>query len=101
MTRLFFLNGFGSPFSYKLTGDHQAESIALFGFLQVVRGDENCRAGIGQVVYGFPKCATRQWIDARCRFIEEEDARFVHDRGAESDTLLPAARKASGNLRAF
>src|SRR5262249_9914527 len=82
--------------NHELPGDKQAEPIALFGLFQIVRRDENCHAAIGETVDHLPESAARQRIDTRGGFVEKEHAGFMHNRGAESNALFPAAGQTAG-----
>src|SRR5262249_3785333 len=86
-----------SSLSHEFPGDQQAEPIALFGLFQIVRRDENCHAAISETVDHFPESAACQWIDTRGGFVEKEHAGFMHDRSAEGNALLPAARQAASH----
>src|SRR5262249_4756333 len=84
----------------QLAADHQAQAGTLLGFLQVVRGDQVRGAAVGQPVDQPPQGATGEGIDPGGRLVEEEDARLVHDGGAERHPLLEAAGQAPGQLLA-
>ena len=92
------LDAAGSAFGHEFAGDHEAEAIALLGFLEIVSGHQNGGAGIGQPVDHGPEGAARQRIDAGGRLVEKQHARLVHDGGAEGHALLPAAGQAAGDL---
>src|SRR5262245_1336455 len=84
-----------------LTGDHEPQPITLFSLFQVVGGDQDRRTLVGELVDHGPEGAPGDRIHARCRLIEEEDARLVHNRRAESHALLPPAWQAACQLTAL
>ncbi len=86
---------------HKLSRHHHAEAIALLRLFQVVRGDQNRGAGVGETIDEAPEGAARQGIDTRGRLVEKQHARLVHDRRAEGDPLLPAAGQARDHPVAF
>ena len=85
-------------FGDQFAGHHQAETIALLGLFEVVRRDQDGGAGVGQAVDQPPERTAGDRVDARGRLVEKQHARLVHDRGAEGDALLPAARQAADQL---
>ena len=48
----------------EFTRNHQAQSIALFGFFEIMRRHKDGRTCIGKSVDESPECAAGQWIDA-------------------------------------
>lgn len=54
----------GGAFEEQFTGNHEAETIALLGFFEIMRSDENGSAGIGEVVDHRPERAAGERIDA-------------------------------------
>src|ERR1022692_650468 len=87
-----------SSFCYKFSTGHESQAITLFRLFEVMRSHKNRRARICQAVDHHPESAPSERIDPRGGLIEEEHARFVHDGGAEGDTLLPASGQAAGDL---
>src|SRR5262249_9456596 len=61
--------------------------------IHIVGGHEQRDSLRGELEEDVPQFPARNRIDPRGRFIEEHDARLVHQRGAERETLLPAAGK--------
>ena len=68
---LLFLNISGCAFGDELASHHEAKPVALFSFLQIVRGDQHGCAEIGEVIDHGPERAARQRIDAGGRLIKE------------------------------
>ncbi len=101
MTALTGFDSGGAAFGHQFARDHEAQAIALFGFFQIVSGDENRGAGVGEAVDHGPEGAAGERIDAGGRFVEEQHAWFVQDRRAEGNALLPALRQAAGQLVFF
>ena len=50
----------------------------------------------GELEQQVPQLAARDRVDAGGRLVEEDHARLVHQRGAEREPLLPAAREQAG-----
>ena len=73
-----------------------ADLAAALGLVHVVRGDEQRDALGGELEQQIPQLAARDRIDAGGRLVEEDDARLVHQRGAEREPLLPAAGEQAG-----
>ena len=88
----------GVPSATSSPATIKPEAIALLGFFEIVRGDENGGAGVGEAIDHAPEGAAGEGIDAGGWFVEKEHARLVHDGGAEGYALLPSARKAAGDL---
>ena len=88
----------GRAFGDQFAGDHHAQAIALLGFFEVVRGDQDRGAGVGQPVDHGPEGAPGERIDAGGGFVEEENVGLVHDGRAKGHALLPAAGQAAGDL---
>ena len=76
----------------------QGDAIAIFGFVHVMRGDDDADALARERVDEVPEAAARLRIDARSRLVEEQDRRLVQHGAAERETLLPTAREV-GNER--
>src|SRR5262249_44965799 len=86
----------GCAFRDQFTRNHEGDAIALLGFLEIVRGDKDRRAEIGEAIDDLPECSAGERIHAGCGFVQEEDAGLVHDGGAEGDALLPPPRQTPG-----
>src|SRR3989441_3659981 len=87
--------------AHQLAGDHESQPVALLGFLEIVRGDEDRGALVGQLVDGGPERAAGDRIHARRRLVQEQHARLMHDRRTEGHALLPAAGQAARELAAL
>src|SRR5262245_3046418 len=87
-----------AAFSHELSRDHHSKTVTLFGLFEVMRGDEDRGASVGQAVDHPPEGAPRQRVDAGSRLVEEERARLVHDGRAEGHALLPASGQTAGDL---
>ena len=80
-------------------GDQQLREIdiadlaAALGLVHVVGGDEQRDALGRELEEQVPQLAPRDRIDARGRLVEEDHPGLVHERGAQREALLPAARK--------
>src|SRR6266508_4660142 len=85
---------------HEFPGDHEAQAVALLRFLEVVRGDQDGRAPVRELVDHGPESPAGDGIDARGRLVEEENTRLVHHRRPEGHALLPAAGQAAGDLAA-
>src|SRR5262245_3686244 len=101
MTRLAALDPAWRSLSHQLAGDHEAKAIALLGFFQVVRRDENRGPAIRQPIDQLPECPSSDWIDARRRLVEKQHRGLVDDRSAKCDALLPASGQAADQLMLF
>ena len=73
-----------------------ADLAAALGLVHVVGGDQERDPLRGQREQQVPQLAARDRIDAGGRLVEEDDARLVHQRGAQRQPLLPAARQQPG-----
>ena len=73
-----------------------ADLAAALGLVHVVGRDEERDPLRGEREQQVPQLAARDRIDAGGRLVEEDDARLVHQRGAERQPLLPAARQQPG-----
>ena len=69
---------------------------AAFGFVHVMRGDEERHALPGEFEKQIPEFAPRDRIDARGRLIEKENGRLVHERAGHGEALPPAAGEQRG-----
>ena len=56
-------------------------------------GDQDRHTGLGQRIDPLPEVASRQRIDARGRFVEKENLRFVHQRSGHRQPLFEAQRQ--------
>src|SRR6186713_818627 len=75
-----------------------SEAVAAFGFVHVVRGDEDGEAAGGEGVDLFPEVAAGFGVYACGGFVEEQELRVVDHAGGEGEALLPAARELTGEL---
>src|SRR5258706_4115536 len=76
-----------------LAAIHQRDAMAILGFVDVMRGDEDGAAGGGELIDQIPKTAARDGVDAASGFVEEENRRVVQDGAAERQALLPTTRE--------
>ena len=74
----------------------QRHAMAALGLVQVVGGDQDRDARLGEVVDEAPELPARQRIDPAGRFVEEEDRRLVENRTPEREPLPPAAGEIAG-----
>src|SRR5947209_18977889 len=81
----------GRAFSDEFARDHHAETVALFGFFEVVRRHKHRHAAISEGVDHAPEGAARERVNARCRLVKKEHAWLVHHGRAEGDALFPTA----------
>src|SRR5262249_35423314 len=86
------------PSGHKSARHHETQTVTLLCLFEVVRRHQDGGAPVGELVNHRPESASRQRIDARGRLVEEQHARFVHDRRPKGDALLPAARQAASHL---
>src|SRR6478672_385297 len=98
MSALFALDAARSSFRHQFTRHHEAQSIALFGFFEIVSRHQNGRAPICKLIDHAPEGAPSEWIYARSGFVEKKNARLVQNRRSKRDALLPAAGKTACNL---
>ena len=75
---------------------NESDAIAAVGFVHVRRGDDDGQAGGLQAAEQIPELTPRHRIDASRRLVEQEDIRAVHERAAERQLLLHAARERAG-----
>ena len=75
------------------TGDHEAKTVTLLGFLQVMGNDYNSSPPIGELVDHPPHVASRQRVHAGGGLIQKVRLGLVHHSGAKCHPLLPAARE--------
>src|ERR1700676_2326125 len=101
MSGLPALDSAGRAFRYKLPRHHHSQAIALLGFLKIVSGHEDGRAGISQPIDHCPERAPGKGIDAGSRFVQKNNVRFMHDRGPKGYALLPASWEAASDLVLF
>src|SRR6266446_5208412 len=69
---------------------------AALGFVHVVSGDKKRDAMTRKLEEKIPELAARDGIDARGGLVEKEECGLMEHGAAESETLLPAARKLRG-----
>ena len=69
----------------------EADALAQFRFVHVVRGHEHRHAFLRHGVDEAPELAAADGIDAGGRFIQEDDLRLVDDGASQGEALLPAA----------
>src|ERR1700689_5594925 len=70
---------------------HKRQPMAIFGFIHIVRADEDGVSGGGKLVNQIPKCAPSDRVDAGSRLVEEKDRRLMQNGASQREPLLPAA----------
>ena len=90
----------GRAHGRQLAGIDDRDPMAMLGFIQIVRRDENRHAFARQVLDETPELAARDRIDASRRLVEKHDPRLVQDGAAEREPLTPASGKIA-RLRVF
>ena len=90
-------------FGRAAVGDEHAavedrDAMAAFGFVHVVRGDEDRRAAVGELEEFFPEVAARFGIHRAGRFVEEQQFRRMDHGAGEREALLLAAAHRAGEL---
>ena len=75
---------------------HQRHAIAAPRFVHVRRRDDGRQALILEAAEQIPELAARDRINARGRLVEKEDVGAMHERAAERELLLHAARERAG-----
>src|SRR5690348_7471106 len=60
--------------------------------------DEKRQRLCGKLMNLFPKIASRFWIDACCRLIQQQQFRAVNETGRQRETLFPSARELASEL---
>src|SRR6516164_19116 len=76
----------------------ERDALASRGLIHVVRGDEDRRAGLREIVGDLPEPAPRRRVDARRRLVEEEHLWLVRGRAREREALLPTAAERARHL---
>ena len=61
-------------------------------------GDEKRQRLGGELMDLLPEIASRFWIDARCRLVQQEQFRAMNEAGRQRETLFPSARELAGEL---
>src|SRR5713226_8627282 len=84
-----------APFGHEFACHHETEPVALLRLFEVVRRHQHGSTPVSKFVNHRPERASRQGINARGGLVEEQRARFVHDRRAKGNALLPATRQAA------
>ena len=74
------------------------EAVAALGLVHVMGRDEHGDALSGQLVDLVPEVAARLRIDARRRFVQQQQLRAVQHARGESEPLLPAAGELARKL---
>ena len=81
-------------------GRHDREAVAVFGFFHEMGGHHDGDALLGKRIDALPEFAPRERIDARSRFIQKQDIRFMHQGAGQCQTLLVAQGQiAAGGVR--
>src|SRR5579863_7222029 len=83
----------GSSESDDFAAIHQRQTMAVLGFIHIMRADEDGVSGGGKLVDQVPKCASSNGVDTRGGFVEKQDRRLVQNGASQSEPLLPAAGK--------
>src|ERR1022692_34108 len=74
---------------------HQRDLVAALGFIQIGRGDHDRQAVRCQMRQRVQEFAPGDWIDARGRLIEQQNARLCDQRADQRQLLLHAAAQLS------
>src|SRR6266704_1257431 len=74
------------------------EPMAALRLVHVMSRDQNRQALAGEAMNVIPKIAARFWIDTGCRFVEQEQLRFVNETRGQSEPLFPSARELACEL---
>ena len=74
------------------------DAVAAFGLVHVMGADEHGEPALAQMMDLFPEFAPRLRIDARGRFVEQQQARLMQHAGGKREPLLPAARQFAREL---
>src|SRR5213594_1501898 len=98
MPALLALDAARAALGHQLTCHHQAQAIALLGFLEIVDGHENGGARIRQPVNHGPESTARQGVDPRSRLVKKKHSQLMHGCRAEGHTLLPTPGQTSRDL---
>ena len=77
-------------------GVDDRETMAVLGFVEIVRRHQHGHAGSRELIDEIPEAAPRDRIDAAGRLVEKDDRRFVENRAAERETLPPSAGQVGG-----
>jgi hypothetical protein len=80
----------------ELAVDHEADAVAVLGFVEVVGGDEDGRAGADELADEAPEGAAGGRVDARGGLVEEDEGRLVDEGAGEGEALADAAREVAG-----
>src|SRR5204862_7114076 len=61
-------------------------------------GDEKRQRLGGELMNPFPKIASRFWIDARCRLVQQEQLRAMNETSGKREALFPSTRELAGEF---
>src|SRR5436190_18109940 len=61
-------------------------------------GDEKRQRLGGELMNLLPKIASRFWIDARCRLIQQQQLRAMNETRGKRETLFPPTRELASEL---
>ena len=78
---------------YSAAGDHDHSVGQRLGLLQVVRGQEDCGSGLTQRGDQRPEVQSSLWVEARCRFVQEQQLRTADDPQGDVEAPALASRK--------
>lgn len=69
----------GSVQRFDLSVDHDGNAVAIFGFVHVVRSDENCYALVRGMVDKLPELPSCGGVHSSRRLVQKDQARLVKD----------------------
>ena len=75
---------------------NQRDAVAAVGFVHVRRRDEDRQPAAFEPAEQIPELAARHRVDAGRRLVEKQDLGTMHERAAERELLLHAARQRAG-----
>ena len=89
------LEGGGRVHRKQLAIAHDADALAVFGFVHVMGRDQDRDATLGQTVDEIPESPAGIGIDAAGRLIQEQQPGLVHQCDTEGQSLPPARGQAA------
>src|SRR5215203_3060850 len=84
-----------------LARDHKPESVALFGFFQIMSRHQDRCPRVRQLVDHAPECTTRKRVHTGGGLVQEKNARLVENGRPKRNALFPPTRKAARELLLF
>ena len=85
----------GPDEAHSPTSRHEHDAIAQGEVIDRVRGEHDGGRPVGELAQAADQLRAGDWVEARCRLIEEEDVRIGEQLDGDAGALaLPAAQRA-------